>query len=179
MPFPLSLAVFSLIVCALVLLFLLQPGGRYPFLKTIHREQKIGSLVAALALGWSGVQGFQLLGEDFPRIAGAIPLATPLLIIAVYFLMDYIFTRALGGLLIMLICDLLFQTQELQMPGRVIFSLAAYALAVAGMYMIGQPWRYRDLLFKAAADRSAARRIAVWPAACGLLVLIPLGLAYV
>ena len=179
MPLVLTVSFFVCCVAFLAVLFKLVSDGKYASLKKIHREQKVGSLVSGIALGWGGVQGYELLGQDFPAIASLFPIITPLLIIGVYFLMDYIFTRAMGGFMIMLICELLFRTQEVHMGGRILFSLAAYTIAVAGMYMIGQPWKFRDLVFKASEDKSFGTKVSAVISILLLSILVPFAIAYV
>lgn len=179
MPLVLTVSFFVCCVVFLAILFKLVSVEKYASLRKIHREQKIGSLISGLALGWGGFQGYELLGQDFPAIASLFPIITPLLIIGVYFLMDYIFTRALGGFMIMLICELLFRTQEVPMGGRILFSLAAYIIAVAGMYMIGQPWRFRDLVLKASEDKSFGAKLSAVISLLLLSMILPLAIAYV
>ena len=174
-----SVLVYLIIIAGVSAVFLLVHKEKYAFLKKIHREQKVGSLMCALALGWAGWQGYTLLGQDFPGIAGAIPILVPALIVGVYVLMDYIFTRALGGLLIMLICELLFQLQAVDMQARFIFSSIAYVFAVMGMYMIGQPWRFRNLLFKSAEEADYGKKLAASIVALTAVMFIPVVMAYV
>ena len=179
MPLYVSILAYWIIILAVAGIFISVNKEKYSFLKTIHREQKIGSLIAALALGWSGWQGHQLLGQDFPTIAGVIPILVPALIVGVYLLMDYVFTRALGGLLIMLICDILFQIQDFDVAGRFVVSLIAYVFAIIGMYMIGQPWRFRDLLFKSIETPAFGKRVALITLGLSVAMFIPVGLACV
>lgn len=179
MPLVLTVSFFVCCVVFLAILFKLVSDEKYASLKKIHREQKVGSLISGLALGWGGFQGYELLGQDFPSIASLFPIITPLLIIGVYFLMDYIFTRALGGFMIMLVCELLFRTQEVHMVGRILFSLGAYVVAVAGMYMIGQPWKFRDLVFKASEDKSFGTKLSAVISVLLLSMIIPFAIAYV
>ena len=178
-PLFVSVLVYLIIIIAVAAIFLLVHKEKYAFLKKIHREQKVGSLICALALGWAGWQGYTLLGQDFPGIASAIPILIPALIVGVYVLMDYIFTRALGGLMIMLICELLYQFQAVEMEARFLFSSVAYVFAILGMYMIGQPWRFRNLLFNAADHADYGKKLAATIGALTFAMFIPVVLAYV
>jgi len=178
-PLFVSILVYCLIIVGLSAIFMLAHKEKYAFLKKIHREQKVGSLICAIALGWSGWQGYTLLGQDFPGIASAIPILVPALIVGVYVLMDYVFTRALGGLMIMLICELLFQLQGVEMGARFLFSIIAYVIAVLGMYMIGQPWRFRNLLFKSAEQPEYGKKLAGVIVVLNVVMFIPVVVAYV
>ena len=179
MPPAAIISLLILILLGLAALFLLCSKKDYPFLKKIHREQKIGSLISAAALVWAGIQGYQLLGQDFPAIASIIPVLVPALIIGVFFMMDYIFTRAVGGLMIMLICELFYISQSDNMPVRFLFSVCGYAFAVAGMYMIGQPWRFRDVLFKSIDDEQYGKKIAGIITGTTVVMFIPFICMYV
>ncbi len=179
MPAVLTISVFIVLVLSLAAIFLLCSNEKYSFLKKIHREKKVGSVISALALGWAGLQGYELLGQDFPGISSAIPILVPALIVGVIFLMDYIFTRAMGGFMILLICDLFYQGQAEEMPARFLFSFIGYALAVAGMYMIGQPWRFRDLLFKSIEDKAFGKKLALGITSSLVIMFVPYIMAYV
>lgn len=179
MPAALTISVFVLLILSMAGIFLLCSSEKYTFLKTIHREKKVGSVISALALGWAGLQGYELLGQDFPAISSAIPILVPALIVGVIFLMDYIFTRAMGGFMILLICDLFYQGQTQEMPGRFLFSLIGYVLAIAGMYMIGQPWRFRDLLFKSIDDKVFGKKMAIGITASLVIMFVPFVISYV
>lgn len=179
MPVALTSSVFVLLLLGVSAIFMLCSNEKYSFLKTIHREKKIGSIISALALVWAGVQGYELLGQDFPTISSVIPILIPALIIGVFFLMDYIFTRAVGGLMILLICDLFYQGQIEEMPARFLFSLIGYALAIAGMYMIGQPWRFRDLLFKSIENKAFGKKLAIGITSSMVIMFIPFIMIYV
>ena len=179
MPIALTAVLFAVCIVALAAILKFSSQEKYSSLKKIHREQKLGSVISAIALSWGGIQGYELLGQDFPSIAGIIPILTPLLIIGVYFLMDYIFTRALGGIIIMLICELFYRSQDVEMPARFIFSLLGYTFAVAAMYMVGQPWRFRDYLFKAAENKQLGAKFSSIILASLVVMFIPFLIAYV
>ena len=179
MPVALTSSVFVLLILSVSAIFLLCSNEKYAFLKNIHREKKAGSIISALALVWAGVQGYELLGQDFPGISSVIPILVPALIVGVFFLMDYIFTRAVGGLMILLICDLLYQGQIEEMPARFLFSIIAYSLAVAGMYMIGQPWRFRNLLFKSIENKTFGKKLAFGITSAMVVMFVPFIMIYV
>lgn len=179
MPIALTAALFILSILAVAAIFKLSSQEKYSSLKKIHREQKLGSLISAIALSWGGIQGYELLGQDFPSVAGIIPILTPVLIIGVYFLMDYIFTRALGGIIIMLICELFYRSQDVEMPARFLFSLIGYGFAIAAMYMVGQPWRFRDYLFKSAENQQFGSKLAGLVTVALVIMFIPFAIAYV
>lgn len=179
MPVALTSSVFVLLLLGVSAIFMLCSNEKYSFLKTIHREKKIGSIISALALVWAGVQGYELLGQDFPAISSVIPILVPALIVGVFFLMDYIFTRAIGGLMILLICDLFYQGQTGEMPARFLFSIIGYSLAIVGMYMIGQPWRFRDLVFKSIENKAFGKKLAIGITSALLVMFVPLVMTYV
>ena len=79
----------------------------------------------------------------------------------------------------MLICEMFYHSQEVIMPGRFVFSFSGYAFTIMGMYMLGQPWRFRDLLFKATADAQFGKKLSMGIFGVVILMSIPLTLAYV
>lgn len=179
MPIALTASALAVVILSIAGIFLLCSNEKYSGLKKIHREKKIGSIISAAALIWAGAQGYELLGQDFPAISSVIPILVPALIVGVFFLMDYIFTRAMGGMMILLICELFFQGQVRDMSARFLFSIIGYIFAIAGMYMIGQPWRFRDILFKAAEDKSFGKKVAVGISVSMIAMFVPFILIYV
>ena len=66
-----------------------------------------------------------------------------------------------------------------EMSVRFLFSFCGYAIALAGMYMIGQPWRFRDLLFKSIEDKGFGKKMASGIALTLVLMFVPFICAYV
>ena len=179
MPVAVTCSLFVILVLGLALVFVFCSHEKYSFLKKIHREKKLGSVISAGAFIWAGIQGYELLGQDFPSVASVIPIIVPALIVGVFLLMDYVFTRAVGGLLIMLVCELFYIGQHTDMPARILFSFCGYAVVVVSMYMIGQPWRFRNLLFKAIEDKTFGKKMATGIISALILMFIPLVYSYV
>ena len=51
--------------------------------------------------------------------------------------------------------------------------------AIAAMYMVGQPWRFRDYLFKSAENQPFGSKLAGLVTVALVIMFIPFAIAYV
>ena len=137
------------------------------------RERIIGALLAAGALSWGGWEAYLLLGQDFGMITQLLPVLIPVAIIATALWMDYLLARALAGLFLLLVCQLLPLAFAAAVPGRLCLALSLYPLGLAAMFVLGQPWRLRDLLEKSASRPGFAKAAAGGLCLATLAFVIP------
>lgn len=69
----------------------------------------------------------------------------------IYQFLDYIFSRAFGGLLILLAHYLLFASFAFNIPLKPIFSILCFAMGTMGIFFCGKPYLMRDLIRKIAS----------------------------
>ena len=81
-----------------------------------------------------------------------IPLAVICAWLSYQFL-DYIFSRAFGGMLILLAHYLLFASFTFKTPGKPFFSLLCFAMGTLGLFFCGKPYLMRDLIRKMLAEK--------------------------
>ncbi len=139
------------------------------------RERIFGALVAAGALSWGGWEAHILLGQDFGMITQLLPYLIPAAIIATALWMDFLLARALAGLFLLLVCQLLPLAFAAAVPGRLCLALSLYPLGLAAMFVLGQPWRLRDLLEKT-ATRPALAKVAAGGLCLAILAFVIPGL---
>lgn len=171
--------IYIILILALAFIFLLVSQPKLAILKKLHRENKIGGVILVIAMFWAGYQGYILFGQDFPIIASILPIAVPVSTMAALFLMDYIFTRAIGGIIILLTCELFFLSQINDMSFRFFFAIVGYSYAIIGMYMIGQPWHFRDLLLKSAENKAFGKKVFLIMLCSIIVMFIPFFTLYV
>ena len=72
---------------------------------------------------------------------------------ATYQFLDYIFSRAFGGMLILLAHYLLHASFTLHMPGKPFYSLLLFAMGTLGIFFCGKPYLMRDFIRKIALNK--------------------------
>ena len=154
-------------------------GKDQNFLKKIYREKKLGIAIAAVTMAWAASLGVKLFAGDFPAIADKIPIIAPIVIIAVFFYMDFILPRALGALYLMLIIAIFDTNFDEGVAFRGLSSIIWYAWAVIAMYLVGQPWRLRDLMLKVADKKLSAKKVALPVIISVVLAILPVVIHYV
>jgi len=144
--------------------------------RKLPRERILGEIITVVCLVWCTVHVLPMLEGDMARFRVWVRLLAPVLAVLSFFFLDFLFTRALGGLFLLMVNDLLHGAFTVHLPVRPIFAVVSYALGVLAMFMIGAPWRFRDLL--ETCGNSVRRRVwcsatatvlAVYYAVCGLL----------
>ncbi|OPZ25769.1 MAG: hypothetical protein BWZ02_02309 [Lentisphaerae bacterium ADurb.BinA184] len=149
---------------------------RWPDLwRRLPRERAAGVVVGVVCLAWSAQLALPMLEGGLAKYRYVIKALVPVTAVLAYLHLNYLFTRALGGLLVLGATWLLHAAFVANLPGRPLFSLACYGIALTGMVLIAAPWLFRDLLKRAAESRpwrlSAAACVA---AACLFFVAFSL-----
>lgn len=140
--------------------------------RSLPRERKVGILLALIAMAWSAFEVNLMLEGSLAKLR---PLLVPIVIVTTllsYFLLDYLFTRALGGLLLLISSLLLHQAFSVFAPSRWMYALVCYVVAVAGMFMIGSPYRFRDWLEKVTVNRQWRLASATALAVGGVILMV-------
>ena len=115
---------------------------------TIPRERYVGTALAAICLTWSAMNAYPLLEGGAAKFRSFLaPLAITITVLS-YFLLDYLFSRALGGVLLLLVSWLLHEAFVVNIPFRPLFSTICYLFGIASFFLIAAPYRLRDLLEK-------------------------------
>jgi hypothetical protein len=70
----------------------------------------------------------------------------------IYQFLDYIFSRAFGGFLILLTHYLLFASFLLKTPGKPFFSFLCFLMGALGIFFCGKPYLMRDYIRKIASS---------------------------
>ncbi len=120
--------------------------------KKLPRERILGEVLVVVCLVWSMVHIIPMLEGNLVRLRVWIRVLMPVVAVMAFFYLDYLFTRALGGLLLLLVTEVLHGAFVVHLPLRPVFSVIAYGLGILAMFLIGTPWRFRDLLEQAHAS---------------------------
>jgi len=140
---------------------------RWPDLwRVLPRQRVLGEALGVVCLVWSVYHVLPMLEGGLARYRPVIKLLVPVTAVLAYFYLNYIFTRALGGFLLLAVTYLLHAAFVARIPVRPLYSLACYAIAAVGMLLVATPWRFRDTLQK--ATQSARWRWGVGGTLAGL-----------
>lgn len=120
---------------------------RWPQLwRAVPRERIIGGAIGLLCLVWSAILVRPMMEGSFATYQPAIVPVAIVIGVAGAITMDYVFTRALGGLLVLSANWLLHAAFVAQAPARGAFSVVCYIIGLLGIFIIAYPYRFRDLL---------------------------------
>jgi len=149
---------------------------RYPDMwKRLPRTKEAGAALALIALVWSSIHACNMLEGGLLKYRGLIRLLVPAVTVLSYFHLDYLFARAVGGLLILAGHHLLYTAFVAALPARGVLSLICLALGCLGMLLVACPWHLRDWLRRACESGSARRRGSV---VLGMLAAVYLSAAF-
>jgi hypothetical protein len=156
----LSSLILGLVFAGLALVFQVLIHRDPELWKRLPRERVLGGVLALVCLAWASGYVLELLEGSLARF--------PVLAVLSFFAVEFLFTRALGTLFMLMAVHLLDKGFEAALPGRQLYSALCLLVGIVGMVLVGQPWRFRDLL-ESAASRVTLRRGAV--VVCALLAL--------
>ncbi len=165
-----SLFGILLIGCAACALTILP--SREHLWRTIPRERIVGAVLSVACLAWSAMYAYPLLEGNLEKFRGYLTPLVVVLSILSYFLLDYLFTRAIGGGMLLLTCWLMHEAFVVHAPFRPAFSVVCYVLGVAGMVFIAMPYRFRDLLEKVIRSTSWRFGVSLLLSICGVVILL-------
>lgn len=109
----------------------------------LSRHRLGGLLLGLVVLCWSAKEGASLLPE---RFATPVWLLVPVVAVAAWFLLDFLFARAFGGFLVLSANHLIQHAFAYYCGFRGIYCILALIWGVAGMALIAWPWLMRDFL---------------------------------
>jgi hypothetical protein len=137
--------------------------------ESLPRNILFGIIIAGIDLAWC-------VPESQPLVpAGMKPWLIPMAIASlwiVYQFLDYIFSRALGGLLILLAHYLLFASFAYQAPLAPLFSTFCLAMGTLGIFFCGKPHLMRDLIRKISSSKRWRYSFAATSAAYAVLFFV-------
>jgi hypothetical protein len=114
--------------------------------RQLPRHRLAGALLATLCLAWAAWHAQFLLEGSLEGLRRWLWAAVPTLAVLCYFHLDFLFARALGGLVLLLVPQVLDQAFAESVRGRAVLAVGLYACGISGMFLVATPWRFRDVL---------------------------------
>jgi hypothetical protein len=146
LPFSLAAILFGLAQIATAVFFIVTLPKQDDLWKRVPRERIVGGIVGVICLIWSASLAAPLLEGSLERFRAMLPWIVLGLSVSSFLLLDYLFARAMGGLILLAVNSLLHGAFVAHMPARPLFSLICYLLGTYALFMLGSPYRFRDLL---------------------------------
>ncbi len=140
--------------------------------KKVPRNRIAGTIIGAACLVWSVALVTPLLRDAMPGLIKLLPLVAIAIGLMAVFYLDYLFTRSLGGLILLSSTHILREAFATQAPVRWLLSIICYLLSIGAMFMIATPWRFRDLLKKLSNETVWRRSVAGALLVMGLIAVI-------
>jgi hypothetical protein len=141
-------ATLAALVCATGCVVVLRLGKKQADLPSrLPRSRVLGELVGIPVLAWAAYHVTQMVQPGSVFIPIAIGLVPAVSVIA-WGHLDYLFARALGGLLLLGANHLLTVAFVAEVPSRPFFSTFVYLIGLPGLFLVSSPWWMRNLLEK-------------------------------
>lgn len=123
------------------------------FYERLSRNRVVGVIIAAGALAWCVPQAEALAWDFLSRklwlLAGGFTLAA-------YFFLDFLFSRAIGGLMILAAYYFLRESFAYDIHGAVPGAIIAWSIGLIGIIFSAKPCLLRDW-FRLAAKKSSVK----------------------
>jgi hypothetical protein len=116
--------------------------------KWLPREKNFGMVFLIFSLSYGAYYGRFMLEGGLSTYRPMVWILLPIVVLCCYFFLDFVFARALGGVLLVLSIELLGEGFIINLPHRALFSAVTIAYGVLGLFLIGMPWLFRDFLEK-------------------------------
>ncbi|MFA6815805.1 MAG: hypothetical protein WCS73_05870 [Lentisphaeria bacterium] len=113
-----------------------------------------------------------MLEGDLAKYRVAIWILVPLGTIGGYFWLDYLFARSLGGIIVLTVNYLLHAAFIQQTFFRCGYSFICLIWGVIGLYLIGAPWYWRELMEKAVKNKKLATGVVIFCVISALCFII-------
>ena len=151
------------------LFFLLLNADNLKRFESLPRNRYFGLIVGWFGLYWC-IPHAQAVAPQF-----LIPLLRPIAVIApiaAFFSLDYMTSRAFGGLLIILSYEALHRSFALALPLAGVIAVLSWLLGACGIWISGMPYIFRDAIRLAAEKKNYKRLFAFSLLASGLLFIV-------
>ncbi len=113
----------------------------------LPRSRVWGEIVGVPVLAWAAYHVTQMVAPGSIFITLSMILV-PVVAVAAWGHLDYLFARAFGGLLLLGANHLLTVAFVAEVPARPVFSVFVYLIGLPGLVLVSAPWWLRNLLEK-------------------------------
>lgn len=141
---------------------------RLPKWESLPRSKNFAVVLVLLCLLWCVPQAKPIVWDWL--LPWLYPLAVAFSILAFMFL-DYLFSRAIGGVFILLTYYFVHEAFTFHSPAMALFAIMCWGLGIAGLFFSGKPHLLRDLIRKLAKSTAVRYVSSAYFAAFGIWCL--------
>lgn len=153
-------------------LFAVVSQRRAVWCRSFPRLKWPGMILGAVCLTWSAWHACIMLEGDLQRFHIWVKLLVPVSLVLCYFFLDYLNARALGGFMILAVNYLLHAAFVHAVPGRGFYAIICLLLGTLGLFLVGVPWRLRQMLELASSNTRWAVALGCVFAICAASLII-------
>lgn len=146
-----ALAASGIVSLLTGLWFLKLNGKNLESREKIPRNAVLGSIITIIAIIWCIPQAKPVVPPNFQHLI--VPAAVISAVLAIAFL-DYLFSRAAGGFLILLAHYLLHDSFTFHTPMSPLFAIFCFIIGTIGIFFAGKPYLMRDMIRKSAKEKN-------------------------
>ena len=139
--------------------------------RKLPRAARLGMILGIPCLLGAAWHGSQLLEGGMEGLRVYVWILVPVIGLLCWFYLDFLFTRALGGIFLLAVPQLLALAFGVDIAYRPLYSTLCYVFGIVGMLLVAMPWRFRDLLHKATGHLLLQRGVAVFLSVSALYFL--------
>lgn len=143
-------------------LFVWNNADRISRVRPLPRARLAGFLLGLLCLVWSAYEGCLMLEGPLARFHVLVWLLVPVTAVLCWFFLDYLLARALGGILVFTVNFVLHEAFVYDTPCRWLYAANALFWGILGLFLLGTPWRWRQLLEYTVNNRRLAIGLGVF-----------------
>lgn len=157
------------------LFMLLKPALCKEWLQKLPRHYNAGVIILGIALGWfwlivapeknsliPALSSLSMNLAEFNSMKKLLQIAVPLFFVGMcLYVREFLFVRALGLLALMVAGPILIGGMFKEEPTRILLPIFAYIILTVGMYCVGMPYLFRDVV-KWVTEKSARYNAFVW-----------------
>lgn len=172
---PLNMVTIALGLLALAggIVAALKPGRIHTLLAGLPRNYRAGVVLMLVGIAWMDAVVYTIdLAEMSQYRYWLILFFSIVGIMTIIYLPDFLFSRALGIVLLLATEVLLSATFPETHPARHIVTVIGYIWAILGMCFVAAPYLLRDLIERFHPTPGATRRVGMLKAGGGLLLVV-------
>lgn len=132
-----------------------------PAVVGLPRSRLVGELLGIVCLVWSAYHASLMLEGGLAVYRRFLWLLVPVVAALAYGHLEYLLARSLGGIAILCASSMTHGAFVAHLSYRPVYAFLCYLVGISGLFLIGIPWRFRDLLGAMQRSRPCRAGVAV------------------
>ncbi len=159
MSFVIPALIFAFILIASVIALNINFKKKNELWRSLPREKNVATVISLFVFFYAAWHGRYMLEGPMEHLQVYVWVVYPVVILLFYFFLDFQFARILGGALVILATHLNHEALVVYIIDfKWLLGLNNILLGTIGLFFIGMPWLFRNMLQKA-EDNSGFKRL--------------------